>query len=165
MRVVGFLSYSGPSQQRLGAWAAEWRRGAALFSFFFLPPPSGCFHSSWMSVILGIVPPWTVEETPKSSRAPEGICLWQTTSPVRGTKPMDQWVPLIKKKKKCKKGGEGVILPTSWSFWLLLFVSAFLKVKEKVMLQVIYLLLHQNKHVSPLSDYRVLKGIYSRVEQ
>lgn len=26
--------------------------------------------------------PWTEEETPKSSRAPEGIRLWQTTSPV-----------------------------------------------------------------------------------
>ena len=33
------FSHCGPSQQRLGAWAAEWRREAALFS-------SGCFHSS-----------------------------------------------------------------------------------------------------------------------
>lgn len=52
MWVPAFLSHCGLSQQRLEAWAAEWRREAPLFFFF----SSGCFHSSWMSVILGNVP-------------------------------------------------------------------------------------------------------------
>lgn len=61
--------------------------------------------SSFLPVMLSLImnecdsgkcAPWTAEETPKSCRAPEGICLWQTTSPARGTQPVDQWVPLIK---------------------------------------------------------------------
>lgn len=79
----GFLSHCRPSQQRLGAKSAEWKRGAALFFFHY-----GCFHSSWIRGNSWKGAPWPLEETPKSRRAPEGICLWQTTSPMRGVDQM-----------------------------------------------------------------------------
>lgn len=96
------------------------------FSLWAVPPEIrglGCWMEArgssfllWMlSLIMnecdsGKCAPWTAEETSKSCRAPEGICLWQTTSPARGTDTADQWVPLIKRVKAWSYP------PASWSF-------------------------------------------------
>lgn len=94
-----FLSHCGPSQQRLGAWAAEWRREAPLFSLWMLSLIMNECNS-------GKRAPWTAEETSKSSRAPEGIRLWQTTSPRVGNGACGSLSASNKK-------GEGVILCAS----------------------------------------------------
>ena len=104
-----FSLWAVPAEIRgLGCWMEA--RGTSFFFFFF----------HWMlSLIMNECnsekcAPWTAEETPKSSGAPEGICLWQTTSPARGTEPADHSVPLIKRvKARC-------YAPASWSSWLLL---------------------------------------------
>lgn len=120
MWVPAFLSHCRLSHQRLEAWAAEWRREAPLFLFFF--------SLLWMlSLIMnecnsGKCASWTVKETPKSSRAPEGICLWQTTSPREENRA--RWVPQIKRLKA------RAYAPPSRRFFLLLWFLDFnLKVK------------------------------------
>lgn len=84
----------------LGCWMEA--RGSSFFLWMLSLIMNECNS--------GKCAPWTVEETPKSSRAPEGICLWQTTSPARGMEPADQWVPLIKRVKAWSYP------PASWSF-------------------------------------------------
>lgn len=88
-----FSLWAVPAEIRgLGYWMEA--RGTSFF-------PSGCFHSSWMSVILGNVAHEQRRKPPTSSRAPESICLWQTThegSRARGSV------------SASNKKGEGVIL-------------------------------------------------------
>lgn len=107
-----FPLWAVPAEIRgLGCWMET--RGSSFFS-------SGCFHSLWMNVTLGNVP----HEQRREPLNPEGICLWQTTSPASAS----------------NKTGEGVILSSSavtllapsGHFWFLR------KGQWAVMLQTIY---------------------------
>lgn len=116
MWAPAFISHCGPSQRRLGAWAAEWRQEAPFFFLWMLSLTMNECNS-------GKCAPWTEEETPKSSRAPEGICLWQMTSPTRGVEPADHRVPPIKRVQAWSHA------PASWSFCFCLFPDFNLKGK------------------------------------
>lgn len=118
--VPAFPCHCGLSQQRLEANAAEWRREAPLSLFFFF---------LWMlSPIMnecnsGKCAPRTVKETRKSSGAPEGICLWQTTSHCEEN--AAHWVPVLKRVKAWAH------VPAPWRLWFTLDFNLKRRVSEK----------------------------------
>lgn len=76
------------------------------------PPMGGLIMNECNS---GKCAPWTAEETPKPSRAPEGIGLWQTTSPMQR-----------ESASASNKTGEGAILSADimkLRFWFPVFTG------------------------------------------
>lgn len=110
MRGLLFLSHCGLFQHRLGAWAAEWGREAALFF------SSGCFHSLWMIVILGNAP----HEQWRKPLSPAELLRESVFD-----KRLPQRAPLIKRVKAWSYP------PALWSFCLLLDITGIQSKKKR----------------------------------